>query len=68
MPAYPGKGHAFPYFKVQSRDKRALAWKDHRKQAFKDEASARRYQATLGDNLQTRVVRWDPAGPTPLEN
>jgi hypothetical protein len=68
VPAYPGKGHAYPYFKVQARDMRTLAWKDHRKEAFKNEESARQYQAELGNGLQTRVVRWDATGPTPLGN
>jgi hypothetical protein len=68
VPAYPGKGHTYPYFKVQARDKRTLAWKDHRKQAFTDEESARRYRTELEDGLQTRVVRWDETGATPLGN
>lgn len=68
MPSHPGKGHAYPYFKVQMRDARTLAWKDHRKEAFADEASARAYQASLGGEQQTRVMRWDEAGATPLDN
>jgi hypothetical protein len=68
LPSHPGKGHAYPYFKVQARDVRTLAWKDQRKEAFDDEASARAYQASLGADLQTRVMRWDEAGATPLAN
>lgn len=68
MPSHPGKGHSYPYFKVQARDARTLAWKDQRKQAFDDEASARAYQAALGTETQTRVVRWDEAGASPLNN
>ena len=68
MPSHPGKGHAYPYFKVQARDVRTLAWKDQRKEAFADEASARAYQASLSADLQTRVMRWDEAGATPLAN
>ncbi len=68
MPSHPGKGHAFPYFKVQIRDQRTLAWKDHRKEAFDDEPAARAYQAGLGEGVTSRVMRWDDAGATPLEN
>jgi hypothetical protein len=68
MPSYPGKGHAYPYFKVQVRDKRTLAWKDHRKQAFDDEASARAYQENVGPGVETRIMRWDANGPTPLKS
>ncbi len=67
MPSHPGKGHAFPYFKVQYRDLRTLAWKDHRKEAFGDEASARAYQADVGADVQTRIMRWTEAGATPLD-
>lgn len=68
MPAHPGKGHAFPYFKVQVRDQRTLAWKDHRKEAFDDEPAARAYQAGLSDGVMSRVMRWDADGARPLEN
>ncbi len=68
MPAYPGKGRAYPYFKVQARDSKTLAWRDHRKQAFVNEESARRYEAEIGGGFQTRVVRWDVSGPVPLGN
>ena len=68
MPSHPGKGHAFPYFKVQVRDQRTLAWKDHRKEAFDDEPAARAYQARLGDDVTSRVMRWDATGAQPLEN
>lgn len=68
MPSHPGKGHAFPYFKVQVRDQRSLAWKDHRKEAFDDEASARAYQATLAPELTSRVTQWDESGSRALEN
>ena len=67
LPPHPGKGHAFPYFKVQVRDQRTLAWKDQRKQAFDDEASARAYRASLIRDLETRIVRWDRAGAVPLD-
>ncbi|WP_010189048.1 hypothetical protein [Sphingomonas sp. PAMC 26605] len=68
MPSHPGKGHAFPYFKVQVRDQRSLAWKDHRKEAFDDEASARAYQATLDPYLTSRVTQWDESGSRALDN
>lgn len=66
MPAYPGKGRAYPYFKVQALDTRSLAWRDHRREAFDDEASARAYRANLPADLVSRVVRWDEGGPVPL--
>lgn len=68
MPSHPGKGHAFPYFKVQVRDQRTLAWKDARKEAFDDELEARAFQASLGEGVTSRVMRWDEAGATPLAN
>lgn len=68
MPSHPGKGHAFPYFKVQVRDERTLAWKDARKNAFEDEPAARAFQAGLSPSVTSRVMRWDVAGATPLEN
>lgn len=66
MPAYPGKGRPYPYFKVQARDQRSLVWMDHRREAFDDEASARAYQSAIGDGVVTRVVRWEESGPVPL--
>lgn len=66
MPAYPGKGRPYPYFKVQALDPRSLAWKDHRKEAFDDEASARAYQADVPPGIVTRVMRWEENGPIPL--
>lgn len=68
LPSHPRKGHAFPYFKVQFRDLRTLAWKDHRKEAFSDEASARAYRASLSADVQTRIMRWDEAGAEPLQD
>jgi hypothetical protein len=68
LPSHPGKGHAFPYFKVQVRDARTLAWKDQRKEAFDDEASARAYRARLAAELQTRIMRWDRDGAAPLDD
>ncbi|MGC2782148.1 MAG: hypothetical protein WA418_41595 [Bradyrhizobium sp.] len=68
MPSHPGKGHAFPYFKVQVRDQRTLAWKDHRKEAFDDEPAARAYQAALGEGVTSRLMRWDANGAKPLED
>lgn len=68
MPAYPGKGRPYPYFKVQALDTRSLAWRDHRREAFADEASAWAYRATLPSDVVSRVVRWDEHGPVPLGN
>lgn len=66
MPAYPGKGRPYPYFKVQALDRRSLAWRDHRREAFEDEASARAYQATIAPDVVTRIVRWEDSGQVPL--
>ena len=66
VPAYPGKGRPYPYFKVQWLDARSMAWKDHRKEAFADEASARTYRATIDHNVTTRIMRWEKSGPIPL--
>lgn len=68
MPSHPGKGHAFPYFKVQVRDPRTLAWRDQRKEAFDDEASARAYLTSLNAELETRIMRWDRSGAEPLDH
>jgi hypothetical protein len=64
----PGKLRKFPYFKVQVRDPVTLAWKDHRKEAFDDEVSARLYRAGLASDVQTRVVKWDRNGSEPLQD
>jgi hypothetical protein len=66
LPAYPGKGRPYPYFKVQALDARSLAWRDHRREAFDNEASARVYQASLAPDIRSRIVRWDEGGATPL--
>jgi hypothetical protein len=68
LPSHPGKGHAYPYFKVQVYDCRTFAWKDHRKEAFDDEETARAYQEALGDNVTSRIMRWDALGAKPLGN
>jgi len=66
VPSYPGKGRPYPYFKVQVLDSRSLAWRDHRREAFEDEASARAYRNGLDAGIVARVVRWDENGSTPL--
>jgi hypothetical protein len=68
MPPYPGKGHDYPYFKVQAWDTRTLAWKDHRKEAFDDERSARAYRSKVDPTIRTRIVRWDESGATPVRD
>jgi len=68
LPAHRGKGHAYPYFKVQVRDERSLVWRDHRKEAFDDEASAREYKAGLENGLTSRITRWDETGSRPLDD
>jgi hypothetical protein len=68
MPSHPGKGHAYPYFKVQAWDPRTLAWRDHRKEAFDDEEAARTYRATIDPTVRTRLVRWDRTGSTPMQD
>jgi hypothetical protein len=68
VPTHRGKGHAYPYFKVQVRDERSLVWRDHRKEAFSDEAAARAYRAALGDEVTSRITQWDETGSKPLED
>jgi hypothetical protein len=63
----PGKVRKFPYFKVQVKDPVTLAWKDHRKEAFDDEASAITYRAGLNPGVQTRIMKWDKNGSEPLK-
>ena len=63
----PGKVRSLPYFKVQAYDPVTLSWKDHRKEAFDDEASARAYRDTLPNRAKTRIVKWDERGSHPLE-
>jgi hypothetical protein len=43
-----------------------MAWKDHRKEAFPDEASARTYQEAIDPKLTTRIMRWDEGGAVPV--
>jgi hypothetical protein len=62
-----GKLRRLPYFKVQEYDPLTLSWKDHRKEAFDDEASARAYQKALLKDVKTRIVKWDESGNNPLE-
>ena len=50
-----------PYYKVQYRDKIALAWKDRRKKAFDTFEEAKAYlQANTGDEF-LRIVEFDAA-------
>jgi hypothetical protein len=62
-----GKLRRLPYFKVQEYDPLTLSWKDHRKEAFDDEASARAYQKALLKDVKTRIVKWDESGNNPLK-
>jgi len=62
----PGKLRKLPYFKVQVYDPITLSWKDHRKEAFDDEASARAYQNTVPNGVKTRIIKWDETGSYPL--
>jgi len=68
MPSHPGKGHVYPYFKVQAWDPRSLVWRDHRREAFDDEEAARAYRATIDRTVRTRIVRWDETGSTPMQD
>jgi hypothetical protein len=61
------KGRAFPYFKVQSRDRKSLVWRDHRREAFDTLEQARTFQATLPAELETRVMQWNERGATPAK-
>jgi hypothetical protein len=62
-----GKLRSLPYFKVQVYDSLTLSWKDHRKEAFDDEPSARAYQNTLPNGIKSRIMKWDESGNHPLE-
>ena len=64
----PGRLRKFPYYKVQARDGVSLVWRDHRKEAFDDEASAQAYRKTIPVGIETRVVRWERSGSTPLKD
>jgi hypothetical protein len=63
----PGKLRKFPYFKVQTHDPLTLSWKDHRKEAFDDEDTARAYRTSIPKNIKTRLVKWDESGSHPVE-
>jgi hypothetical protein len=63
----PGKLRKFPYFKVQTHDPVTLSWRDQRKEAFDDEASASAYRRTLPGHVRSRIVRWDETGSHPIE-
>jgi len=62
------KGRAFPYFKVQARDTKSLAWRDYRREAFDTLTEAREFRSTLATDLQTRIVRWDEHGNSIVED
>lgn len=68
MTRTPGKLRSFPYFKVQVRDRVSLVWKDHRKEAFDDEVSARAYRETIPAGIEARIVKWERSGSTPLKD
>ncbi len=68
MTLTPGKLRTFPYYKVQVRDRVSLVWKDHRKEAFDDMASAQAYRMTIPAEIETRVVKWERSGNTPLKD
>ena len=60
------KGRTWPYYKVQFRDPKSLAWRDHRREAFDDLVSAEEYLTCLPVDLEARIVRWDRNGPAPI--
>ena len=68
MTRTPGRLRKFPYFKVQVRDQVSLVWKDHRKEAFDDQASAETYRETIPAEFESRIVRWDRSGSVPLKD
>ena len=67
MTLTPGKLRKLPYFKVQAYDPVTLSWRDQRKEAFDDEASARAYRHSIPMTTKTRIVKWDETGSHPLE-
>jgi hypothetical protein len=50
------------------RDIVSLVWRDHCKNAFDDEASAQDYRKTIPGGVETRIVKWDRSGSTPLKD
>ena len=62
-----GRMHKFPYFKVQVYDPLTLSWRDHRKEVFDDEHSARAYKNAMPKSVKSRIVRWDENGNHPME-
>jgi hypothetical protein len=67
VPRTRGKLRKLPYFKVQAYDPVTLAWKDHRKEAFDDEISAREYRQCIPKGTKTRIMKWDETGSHPVE-
>lgn len=67
MTLTPGKLRKFPYFKVQAHDPVSLCWKDHRKEAFNDEAAACAYRYSIPNRIKTRIMKWDETDSHPLE-
>lgn len=68
MTLSPGKLRRFPYFKVQSRDRVSLVWKDHHKGAFDDLASAEAYRKSVSPGVETRVMKWERSGSVPVKD
>jgi hypothetical protein len=68
MTRTPGKLRKFPYFKVQVRDRTSLVWKDHQKEAFDSLTSAQAYRSSIPASTETRIVKWERTGSTPLKD
>lgn len=67
VPKTRGRQRDFPYFKVQSRDKVSMVWRDARREAFDTEVEARAFRDSLGPKTETRIMRWDEKGAEPLD-
>lgn len=63
----PKKLRPYPYFKVQSRDQRSMAWKDHRHEAFATLEEAMTFISSLDPSEVVRIVRWDASGSMPVD-
>lgn len=64
----PRKRHPYPYYKVQTRDPKSLAWRDHRREVFDTLAEARSFRAALPSTVETRIMCWTERGSSPVDD
>jgi hypothetical protein len=60
------KNRGEPYYRVQLRDPFTQAWRNYRTLSFETVERARAFAATLAGPVQTRVVRYDAHGASPV--